>query len=185
MRGSPAFVASAIGVAGLLLAACGREPQPPTDLPVLPFATSVVQPEQARREQIWDGVVEAVDDTTIAAQTNARVLELPHDVGDRVAKGDVLVRFSDVEQKSGQRAAVANVSVARAEYRSAEANWKRVDDIVGKGLMARADLDAATGVAMPRAPPSPRPKPRCVAPASRPTTPWCAPNRSRWPRWRR
>lgn len=126
-----------------LLAGCGHTPAP--SQPAAPsLASLIVQPVEAAREQVWDGVIEAVDATTIAAQTNARVLELPVDVGDRVAKGDVLVRFSDVEQKSGQRAAVANVSAARAEYRNAEANWKRIDEIVGKGLMARAELDAAT-----------------------------------------
>lgn len=126
-----------------LLAACGtpqRAPHP--SQPAL--ATLTVSPRQAEREQVWDGVIEAVDATTIAAQTNARVLELPVDVGDRVAKGAVLVRFSDVEQKSGQRAAAANATAARAELRDAEANWKRVDEIVGRGLMARAELDAAT-----------------------------------------
>lgn len=127
----------------LLLAACGHAPAPSRSSPP-PLATLLVQPVAAAREQVWDGVVEAVDATTIAAQTNARVLELPVDVGDRVARGEVLVRFSDVEQQSGQRAATANVAAARAEHRNAEANWKRVDDIVGKGLMARAELDAAT-----------------------------------------
>lgn len=131
-------------VALALLAACGRTPQQQHAPAAPPLTTLTVQPEQAQREQVWDGVVEAVDDTTISAQTNARVLELPVDVGDRVRKGDVLVRFSDVEQKSGQRAAAANVTAARAEYRDAEANWKRVEDIVGRGLMARAQLDAAT-----------------------------------------
>lgn len=126
-----------------LLAGCGHAPAPSKSSPP-PLASSIVQPVEATRDVVWDGVVEAVAETTIAAQTNARVLELPVDVGDRVSAGGVLVRFSDVEQKSGQRAAVANVAAARAEYRNAEANWKRVDDIVGKGLMARADLDAAT-----------------------------------------
>ena len=87
-----------------LLAACGA-PQHPFPPPQPPFATLVVNPQQSAREQTWDGVVEAVDATTIAAQTNARVLELPVDVDDHVRKGDVLVRFSDVEQQSGRRAA--------------------------------------------------------------------------------
>jgi RND family efflux transporter MFP subunit len=130
-------------VLATLLAACGA-PQEPSQPPRPSLATFTVQPQQAAREQTWDGVVEAVDATTIAAQTNARVLELPVDVGDHVAKGDVLVRFSDVEQQSGRRAAAANVASARAEYRDAEASWKRIDAISQRGLIARAQLDAAT-----------------------------------------
>jgi len=130
-------------VMAALLAACGTSPPPPARPPAPPLATLVVNPRQAARDQTWDGVVEAVDATTIAAQTNARVLELPVDVGDHVRKGDVLVRFSDVEQQSGRRAAAANVAAARAESRDAEASWKRTDAIFQRGLIARADLDAA------------------------------------------
>lgn len=128
----------------LLVAACGRAPAPAVAAPAPPLAALTLQPEQAHREQVWDGVVEAVDDTTIAAQTNARVLALPHDVGDRVAKGDVLVRFTDIEQQSGRRAAAANVAAARAESRNAEVNWTRTNEIFQRGLIARAQLDAAT-----------------------------------------
>jgi RND family efflux transporter MFP subunit len=129
-------------VLATLLAACGATPQP-SQSPEPSLTTFAVQPRQAARDQTWDGVVEAVDATTIAAQTNARVLELPADVGDRVRKGDVLVRFSDVEQQSGRRAAAANVAAARAESRDAEANWTRTDAIFQRGLIARAQLDAA------------------------------------------
>lgn len=137
------------GRAGVLLAvsvwlaACGTSRQ--ASLPPQPtLATLAVNPVQASREQVWDGVVEAVDETTIAAQTNARVLELPVDVGDRVAKGDVLVRFSDVEQQSGRRSAEAAVAAARAVYRDAEVNWQRTSEIFRRGLIARAQLDTAT-----------------------------------------
>lgn len=142
-RGASLARVGALLMMSVWLAACGtsRHESPP---PPPPIATLGVVPVQAAREQAWDGVVEAVDETTIAAQTNARVLELPFDVGDHVAKGDVLVRFSDVEQQSGRRGAQAAVASARAEDRDAEANWKRVDEIVRRGLMARAQLDAAT-----------------------------------------
>lgn len=126
-----------------VLAACGtsRHSSLPPQLPLSAFA---VNPQQAAREQVWDGVVEAVDATTIAAQTNARVLELPVDVGDHVRKGDVLVRFSDVEQQSGRRGAEAAVAAAHAAYRDAELNWKRMDAVVRQGYVSRAQMDAAT-----------------------------------------
>ena len=130
-------------LAAAALAACSGTGSEPKAAPAPPLASVVVQPVDATREQTWDGVIEAVADTTISAQTNARVLELPFDVGDRVAKGDVLVRFTDIEQKSGQRAAAAYVAAARAALRDAEAQWQRVEEVVGRGLMARAQLDAA------------------------------------------
>ena len=127
-RGASLARSGALLLMSAWLAACGTSrhespPQPP------PIATLVVAPVQAAREQVWDGVVEAVDETTIAAQTNARVLALPFDVGDHVAKGDVLVRFSDVEQQSGRRGAQAVVAsargdAARAALAAAEANLR-------------------------------------------------------------
>lgn len=132
-----------VALAALFAAACGRAPSAPPAPPTLPFATMAVVPQAAHREDVWDGVIEAVDETTIAAQTNARVAALPVDVGDRVAKGDVLVRFTSVEQRSGERSAAAAVAAARAEARDAEANWKRTDEIFARGLIARAQLDAA------------------------------------------
>lgn len=125
-----------------LLAACGTPQRAPLQ-PQPAFATLMVNPEQSAREQVWDGALEAVDETILAAQTNARVVALPVDVGDRVAKGDVLVRFSDVEQQSGRRSAAATVAAARADLRDAEASWKRIDAVYARGLVARAQLDSA------------------------------------------
>lgn len=142
-RGASLARSGALLLMSAWLAACGtsqRASQPPQP----PLAALAVHPVQAAREQTWDGVVEAVDETTIAAQTNARVLALPVDVGDQVAKGDVLVRFSDVEQQSGRRSAEAAVAAARAESRDAEASWKRIDAVYARGLVARAQLDSAT-----------------------------------------
>lgn len=127
-----------------LLAGCSRAPAPPRQLPAPALETFTVTAAQAPRELVWDGVVEAVNETTLAAQTNARVVELPVDIGDRVDAGDVLVRFSDVEQSSTRQAASAAVASARAERTDAEANWRRIAEIQARGLVARAELDRAT-----------------------------------------
>lgn len=94
-------------------------------------------------EQRWDGVVEAVNAATLSAQTNARVLELPYDVGDVVPAGAVLVRFTDVEQSSATHAAQAQIASAKAAYVNAEANYRRIDAIYARGLIAKAELDQA------------------------------------------
>lgn len=137
-RGFAALAAAA------LLASCGGQPAPPKPAAPPPLASFVVASVDAPREQAWDGVVEAVNETTLAAQTNARVQELPVDAGSRVAKGDVLVRLTDVEQSAGRRSAEATVVAARANFHQAEANFERIDEIYARHLVARADLDAAT-----------------------------------------
>jgi RND family efflux transporter MFP subunit len=132
----------ALFAAVAVLVACGGKP-PAADVATQapPLAGSVVHATPSRREQVWDGVVEAVRQVTITAQTNARVLELPGDVGDVVASGAVLVRFSDVEQKSARNAAQAQIAAAQAGYQDAQASFERIAAVYAKGYVSTAQMD--------------------------------------------
>ncbi|KFN42010.1 efflux RND transporter periplasmic adaptor subunit [Arenimonas metalli] len=125
------------------LAGCGAEPVAPGDAPPVAFETLVVEARDSARERRWDGVVEAVNQATLSAQTAGRVLELPFDVNDYVEAGQVVVRFTDVEQVSAQRRASAAVNAAQAAAAEAEADFKRTEELVAKQLLARASLDQA------------------------------------------
>ncbi len=140
MKFNPRLVALSFAVVALV--ACGGK-QPPAAKASSPpaLAGSVVHAQQARSEQVWDGVVEAVDQATITAQTNARVIELPYEVGDVVAKGAVLVRFSDVEQKSARNAAQAQIASAQATYKDAQASYERIAAVYAKGYVSTAQMD--------------------------------------------
>lgn len=136
--------AAALAFAALALGACSRAPAPAARPAPATLETLVVAPVATPQEAVWDGVIEAVNATTLAAQTNARVKETPVDVGERVRAGDVLLRFSDVEQDSARRSARALVAAARATYAEAQADWQRLDEVYARKLVARADLDRAT-----------------------------------------
>lgn len=128
-----------------VLAGCGSSaPDAPAAAAIPELATLTVQPETAPRERIWDGVVEAVNQATLSAQTGGRVLELPYDVNDYVPAGAVVVRFTAVEQQSGQRRAQAVLAAAQAAATEAEANYLRIAEVFAKKLVARAQLDQAT-----------------------------------------
>ncbi len=121
------------------LAACGGKSPPPTAARAAPaLATLAVRADGARGEQVWDGTVTAVDAAVLTAQTNARVLALPHEVGDTVAAGEVLARLTDVEQKSAQSAAQAQIAAAKAAYVEAEANYRRYAAIYPQGYVSKA-----------------------------------------------
>jgi RND family efflux transporter MFP subunit len=131
--------------AALWLAACGGAAPPVAPASTTPSLQSfVVQSERAPRERVWDGVVEAVDQATLSAQTAGRVLELPFDVDDYVPAGAVVVRFTDVEQQSAQRQARAQLAAARAAFTEAKADFERISGIYERRLVARAQLDTAT-----------------------------------------
>jgi len=136
---------AAAGLLAAALAACGRQAAtPPAAVAVPKLETWTVSPEKAPLERVWDGVVEAVNQATLSAQTSGRVVELPYDVDDYVPAGAVVVRFTDVEQQSAQRRAQAQVAAAEAAFKDAEAEFKRVSEIYERKLVARAQLDQAT-----------------------------------------
>lgn len=130
-------------LAALLLAACGGDPAVPAAAPAVGFETIAVAPRDSARERSWDGVVEAVNQATLSAQTRGRVVELPFDVNDYVEAGQVVVRFTDVEQVSAQRRASAALNAAQADYTEAEAAFRRTEELVARQLLARAALDQA------------------------------------------
>lgn len=94
-------------------------------------------------EQVFDGTLEAVNQSTVSAQTNGRIIELPFDVNDYVEKGEVIVRFRDTEQSARVEAARGNLKEAEARYNEAEAEFQRVSDVHEKGLISAAALDSA------------------------------------------
>jgi RND family efflux transporter MFP subunit len=92
-----------------------------------------------------------VNTATVSAQTGGRVVELPFDVNDYVRAGDVIVRFTDVEQQSGRRQAEAALKAAEAADREAELAFRRSQEMLDRKLIAtsahdqvRARRDAAT-----------------------------------------
>lgn len=132
-----------LALALLLLAACGQQAPAPAERAPVAFETLEVKAVPSVRERHWDGVVEAVSQATLSAQTAGRVLELPFDVNDYVEAGQVVVRFTDVEQVSAQRRAEAALNAARADLAEAEADFRRTEELVGRQLLARAALDQA------------------------------------------
>lgn len=127
-----------------LLTACGSDVQPPPQAGAKPdLAVLTVEAEPARAEHIWDGVVEAVNQATLSAQTAGRVTELPFDVDDYVEAGQVVARFTDVEQRSARRRGEAEVASAEAAWRNAEVDYQRIAEIHARQLVARSQLDQA------------------------------------------
>jgi len=91
----------------------------------------------------FDGLVEAVQTATIAAETGGRIQEIVFDVDDFVPVGAVLVRFRDSDQRTGVALARAALDEAQARLDRAEQEYLRVKEIFDRKLIARAALDAA------------------------------------------
>ncbi|MFZ5594070.1 MAG: efflux RND transporter periplasmic adaptor subunit [Pseudomonadota bacterium] len=110
--------------------------------PALPVAQA--QYRSAAAQQVFDGVIEAVKQSTVSAQISGRVQEIAVDVNDRVAKGAVLVRVQDVEPRARLSRDQAAVSEAQARYQQAQQDFERTKAIYERRLIAKAEMDRAT-----------------------------------------
>lgn len=90
-----------------------------------------------------DAVVEAVNQSTVSAQTSGRVSEILVDVNDTVDKGDLIVRLVDVEQRAALERAQADLEEAEARAREARAEFGRVKKVYDQKLVSRSQMDSA------------------------------------------
>lgn len=107
----------------------------------LPTATAAMATVAA--EQVLDGVVEAVNRSTVSAQTSGRVVELPFDVDDYVEQGEVIVRLRDSEQQARLERSRANLEEAQARLGQARAEFERIREVFEQDLASRSEMDRA------------------------------------------
>jgi len=118
----------------------------PVDLIASELKTEVAKIREVEDLRQFDGIVEAVNRSTISAQTSGRIVELNFDVDDFVRVGSVIVRFSDVEQKTRLARADAQLMAAIAARKGAEEDFKRVEKLLKNATVSRARFDDAKAV---------------------------------------
>jgi RND family efflux transporter MFP subunit len=112
-------------------------------LAAVPFETVTVGYDVAPRERVLDGRVEAVNKATVSAQTSGRIAELPFDVNDFVEAGEVVMRFTDTEQRAALDGAQATLAEARARLANAETEFERAETMIANNTISRSRFDQA------------------------------------------
>ena len=128
-------------LAGIALAVALAAPAVAADAPAL--KTVSVQYREVDQTYAAEGVVEAVKQSTVAAQISGRVVAVNFDVGDRVKQGQVIVRIDATEVNQAYAAAQAQVAQADATLRNAKANFERTQKLVEQKFVSPAALDKA------------------------------------------
>ncbi|MBE0615432.1 MAG: efflux RND transporter periplasmic adaptor subunit [Burkholderiales bacterium] len=105
--------------------------------------TYTVQYREVDQTYAAEGVVEAVKQSTVAAQIAGRVVAVNFDVGDRVKKGQVIVRIDPAEVNQAYAASQAQVAQAEAMLRNAKAQHDRTQRLVEQKFMSAAAMDKA------------------------------------------
>jgi RND family efflux transporter MFP subunit len=127
-----------------------------------------VSVKQIRRVVQSVGTLYPFDETVVSAEIEGRVIDVNADLGDQVAKGQVLVRISEEEQRyilaqteAQLRMALERIGLkdendrihdvrdasevrrAQADLFDAEQHYKRIRSLVDQGIGSRAELDQA------------------------------------------
>jgi len=92
---------------------------------------------------VAEATIEAVRQSTLAAQMPGRVLALGADAGDRVRSGQVLVRIDPAEAAAAVAAAEAGIAQAQTALVNARAEYQRARSLVERKFLSQSALDGA------------------------------------------
>lgn len=130
--------------APVLLGGCGKKesPSPPPEQ-----GTLVTLAQVARRDVpvVLDSVgrIDARSAPEISAEVEGRVIAVLHDAGDKVQAGAVLARLETTQLGLEEKSAAADVARIEAQIAQDRRTLERNKELVGRGFISRAALDAS------------------------------------------
>lgn len=121
-----------------MFAAMGAQAQTQTTIPTVTLGV-----QHTGASTFLDGVIQAVQQSTVSAQASGRIATFLVKAGDKVKSGQLLATIDDREAAIGLQRSQAQVDQANADLRNAQANFDRTKDLQTKGFVSRAALDTA------------------------------------------
>jgi RND family efflux transporter MFP subunit len=107
----------------------------------LPFLTAPVTLRELDETYAAEASVEAVRQSTVSAQISGRIVEVNFDVGDRVKKGQILVRIDEAEVQQSEAGSEARVAQARANLLNARLAYERSKQLLESKFISQAAVD--------------------------------------------
>ncbi len=142
----PVAVGLALTLATLSGAACSRGgPEEVESETVVPVATQPAQRGSIRAVVHAAGVINPAPgaDLLVVAPETARIAEIPKAEGDRVRRGELLVRFEIPSLTSDTATRRAEVARGEARLENARAAQTRAHDLFDRGIAARKEVEDA------------------------------------------
>ncbi|MEW5862557.1 MAG: efflux RND transporter periplasmic adaptor subunit [Pseudomonadota bacterium] len=140
MRMRASWIALAAAAA---LAACGSDTEAPKPAPAPQLKAGVAEVREVDLVYSAEAVIEAVRQSTVAAQIAGRIVDIRFDVGDYVKKGEVIVRIDERAATQAVAASEAQVREAEAAARNARLNYERSRQLFAQKFISQAALDKA------------------------------------------
>lgn len=107
--------------------------------------TRRIEPQPVPVQRLFDGRVEAVHAATVSGQTSGRVADIMFDVGDSVPAGATILRLVSEDQQGGLQQAQAALADAQASLKVDQLELNRINELFGKGVVSKAELERAQG----------------------------------------
>ncbi len=109
----------------------------------LTVPTMVVQAQSQAPVMAWDGVIQAVRQSTVAAQVPGNITALLVKAGDSVKAGQALARVDDRDAQAALARSQAELAQADAQLTNARLQWERSQALKAQGFISAAALDSA------------------------------------------
>ena len=130
--------------AALIASACGPGPEPGAPrTPRVALAAARVELREVELTHSAEAVVEAVRQSTVSSQIAGRIVDIRFDVGDRVQKGEVIVRIDERAAAQAQAASEAQARTAEAALANARAQYERSKQLLAQKFISQAAYDRA------------------------------------------
>lgn len=111
-----------------------------------PVGDAVVVPAERIRVPVSEsavGTVQPVHEAAVASKILAKVVAVNVKAGDRVKKGDLLIKLDDADLRARQQQAAAAVAAARAARDQARIEFDRVDKLFRDNAASKIEHDRA------------------------------------------
>ncbi|HVZ45160.1 MAG TPA: efflux RND transporter periplasmic adaptor subunit [Ramlibacter sp.] len=140
---APFAAVAVLAMLGAWAAASSRVVQTAAKDGAPPLATVAVVGGDAQEGSAFDGVVQAVRQTVVAAQVPGAVVALGVKAGDRVKAGQVLLRLDARAAEQAAAAGAAQVRAASAMQEAATRDFERQQQLFQQKYISQAALDRA------------------------------------------
>jgi RND family efflux transporter MFP subunit len=128
------FVVKKLAMFCLLMIAASAQAAP---------AVAPVEYREVAQTYSVEGLVEATQQSTVSAQIAGRVKAIGFDVGDRVNKGQVILRIDEREAVQALAGSQAQVLQAQANVQNAKSTYERSRQLLAQKFISQAALDKA------------------------------------------
>ena len=136
---------SALLVLTLTLTACGgsEEPASPSEMEPVSVETAVVEAASVTEMLRYSGTIQGTRRVPLSTKMMGTVTELSVEEGDRVSKGETLIRVRSQNVRAQKRQVEARLREAEAALTNAKTNFERIQALYEKDSATEKEFDDA------------------------------------------